>query len=57
VVSSPVADLAALVTCLRANRVTGVLTMDVPKIVGPELDLTGSPLAVSPRTCAASWRC
>ena len=38
--------LAALVNYVRANRVTGMMMMDVPKIVGPELDLTGSPLAV-----------
>jgi circadian clock protein KaiC len=38
--------LAALVNYVRAQRVTAVMMMDVPKIVGPELDLTSSPLAV-----------
>ena len=38
--------LAALVNFVRAHRVTGMMMMDVPKIVGPELDLTGSSLAV-----------
>jgi circadian clock protein KaiC len=38
--------LAALVNYVRAHRVTAVMMMDVPKIVGPELDLTSSPLAV-----------
>jgi circadian clock protein KaiC len=38
--------LAALVNYVRAHRVTGLMAMDVPRIVGPELDLTGSPLAV-----------
>ena len=38
--------LAALVNYMRARQVTGYLALDVPKIVGPELDLSGSPLAV-----------
>jgi circadian clock protein KaiC len=38
--------LAALVNYVRAHGLTGVMMMDVPKIVGPELDLTGFPLAV-----------
>jgi circadian clock protein KaiC len=38
--------LAALVDYVRGRGMTGYLALDVPKIIGPELDLTGSPLAV-----------
>ena len=38
--------LAALVNYVRGHAVTGVMMMDVPKIIGSELDLTGTPLAV-----------
>ena len=37
--------LAALVDYVRGRRMTGYLALDVAKIVGPELDLTGSPLS------------
>lgn len=38
--------LAALVHFVRGQGVTAYLAMDVPKIVGVELDLAGTPLAV-----------
>jgi circadian clock protein KaiC len=38
--------LAALVTYLRARDVTSYLTLDTPSLVGPELTLADSPLAV-----------
>jgi circadian clock protein KaiC len=38
--------LAALVGYLRARAVTTYLTLDVPTIVGPALDLAGTPLSV-----------
>ena len=38
--------LAALVAYVRGRDVTAYLTLDVPKIVGPDLDLAGTPLSV-----------
>jgi circadian clock protein KaiC len=38
--------LAALVGCLRSHHVTSYLTLDIPTIVGPELDLAATPLSV-----------
>ena len=38
--------LAALVGYLRGRNVTSYLTLDVPTIVGPELEFAGTPLSV-----------
>jgi len=38
--------LAALTSYLRTREVTSCLTIDVPKTVGQDLDLTGTPFSV-----------
>jgi circadian clock protein KaiC len=37
---------AALAHYLQGKNITGYLTLDIPKIIGQELDLTNSPLAM-----------